>query len=160
MFTYSDPGGNHATGTMTWYLTQSHYPDTEPTSPCPILLIPSARLRSDKYQFDKLMVWLNGEPNSRSPIQEGGLRCTDSATTPGVSIVPWQIVKDHITAKHLGDGWMSTTFIPSMGDQRIQTSPVHTWSNQTNTWRFLARHSALLGLGKDWLTQCQNNVNE
>ena len=27
---------------MTWYLTQSHYPDTEPTSPCPILKMPIA----------------------------------------------------------------------------------------------------------------------
>ena len=40
-----------ATGTVNCYLTQLHYPDTEPTSPCPILIMPSARLGSDKYQF-------------------------------------------------------------------------------------------------------------
>ena len=29
-----------------------------------------------------------------------------------------------------------------------------------NTCRFLARYSALLGYGKDWLAQCQDNVTE
>ena len=33
------------------HTTQSYYPDTEPTSPCPILIVPSAWLGSDKYQF-------------------------------------------------------------------------------------------------------------
>ena len=36
-----------ATGTVTCYPTQSHYPDTEPTSHCPILIMPSARLGRD-----------------------------------------------------------------------------------------------------------------
>ena len=31
--------------------TQSHYPDTEPTSLCPILIMPSAWLGTGKYQF-------------------------------------------------------------------------------------------------------------
>ena len=31
--------------------TQSHYPDTERTSPCLILIMPSAGLGSNKYQF-------------------------------------------------------------------------------------------------------------
>ena len=39
--------------TMTQYPTQSHYPVTELTSPCAILLMSSTRLGSDKYQFDK-----------------------------------------------------------------------------------------------------------
>ena len=39
------------------------------------------------------------------------------------------------------------------------------WSIQTNVlemyiYRFLARHPALLGWGKDWLAQCQDNVTE
>ena len=38
------------------------------------------------------------------------------------------------------------------------------WCSQTNdfnigTCRFLARYSALLGLSKDWLAQCQHNNN-
>ena len=37
-------------------LDQLHFPDTELTSPCRILLMPHARLGSDKYQFDKSLV--------------------------------------------------------------------------------------------------------
>ena len=43
--------GRQASSSMTWYPTQSHYPDTEPASPCSILIMPSARLGNDKYQF-------------------------------------------------------------------------------------------------------------
>ena len=43
--------GHQATGTMTCYPTQSLYPDIEPTSPWPILIMPSTRLESDKYRF-------------------------------------------------------------------------------------------------------------
>ena len=39
------------TSTMTCYPTQSHYPDPELNSLCPILIMPSASLGSDKYQF-------------------------------------------------------------------------------------------------------------
>ena len=46
---------HQAAGTMTCYPTQAHYPDTEPTSPCPIIIMPSARLGSDKYRF--LSLW-------------------------------------------------------------------------------------------------------
>ena len=62
--------------TMTCYPTPSHYPDTEPPSPCPILILLSARLWSDKHQ----LVWLNQDlkmqgqdPNpwpSDSPISQ------------------------------------------------------------------------------------------
>ena len=41
------------------YRIQSHYPDTEQTCPCLIILFPSAKLGSDKYQFDKLLAGLN-----------------------------------------------------------------------------------------------------
>ena len=40
--------GHQATGTMTCYPTQSHYPDPEWTNHCPILIMPSTRLGSDK----------------------------------------------------------------------------------------------------------------
>ena len=42
---------HQSTGTMTCYPTQSHYPVTDPTSHCPILIMLSARLWSNKYQF-------------------------------------------------------------------------------------------------------------
>ena len=31
---------------------------------------------------------------------------------------------------------------------------------QIDTWRFLAKRSALLGYGKDWFAQCQDIVIE
>ena len=54
-------------GTMTQYPTQAHYPDTDVISPCRILLMPSTRLGSDKYQFYKTLFWLERKPNSGSP---------------------------------------------------------------------------------------------
>ena len=57
--------GEWATSTMTLYHTKSYYLDTEPTSPCPILIMPSTWLGSDKYQFlshwlDSTRVWTYG----------------------------------------------------------------------------------------------------
>ena len=42
-----------------WYPTQSHYPDTEPARPCPIIIMLSTWLGSDKYKFYKPLVWLD-----------------------------------------------------------------------------------------------------
>ena len=53
------PLGHQATSTMIWYPTQSHYRDTEPISPFPILVMPSTCLGSDKYQFYKSLVWFD-----------------------------------------------------------------------------------------------------
>ena len=55
----SAPLRNQATSTVSWYPTQLHYPETEPTSPCPILIMPSNWLVSDMYQFYKSLVWLD-----------------------------------------------------------------------------------------------------
>ena len=63
------PLGNQAVITMTWFPTQSHYPDTEPSSNCPIVM-PSTGLGSDKYQFDKSLVWLDRGLNPRSPTHK------------------------------------------------------------------------------------------
>ena len=41
----------HRWETMNWYPTQSPYPDTDLTSLCPVWIMPSARLGSNKYQF-------------------------------------------------------------------------------------------------------------
>ena len=43
--------GHQVARTMTCYPNHSHSHDTEPTSPCPILIMPSVRLGNDKYQF-------------------------------------------------------------------------------------------------------------
>ena len=45
------PLGNQAAGIITQYPPHSHYPDTDLTSPCPILIMLSARLGSDNNQF-------------------------------------------------------------------------------------------------------------
>ena len=64
------PLDNRAAGAMTQYPTQSHYPDIEQTSPCLILLMLNMCLGSDKYQFDKSLVWVDREPNSWAPTRE------------------------------------------------------------------------------------------
>ena len=61
---------DQAAGTITRYPTQWHYPDIMLTSPCPILLMPSARLDSDKYQFYKSLSQLGWYSNSRHCTQE------------------------------------------------------------------------------------------
>ena len=53
---YSPASLEHqATGTMTCYPTQSHYPNTEPTSPLPFLIMPNVSLGSDKYQWNLIL---------------------------------------------------------------------------------------------------------
>ena len=52
------------------YPTESHYHDTELTSPGHILLMLSARLGSDKYQFCKSLVRLDQESNSQPSARE------------------------------------------------------------------------------------------
>ena len=45
------PLGDQATGTITQYLAQSHYPDIVLTRACRILAMPRTRLGSDKNNF-------------------------------------------------------------------------------------------------------------
>ena len=58
------PLWNQTTSTMNWYPTQSHCPDTEPTSPCPILTMQSNWFSSDRFKschwFDSTRVWTQG----------------------------------------------------------------------------------------------------
>ena len=76
------PWRNQDACTLTWYPTQSPYPDTERTSPCFILVMLSAWLRSDKYHFYKSLVWLDWQ--KKLPISNTRSLCsTDSATAPG-----------------------------------------------------------------------------
>ena len=50
------PLGDQATSAMTWYPTQSHYPDIEPTSHCPLLIMQSIWLGIGKFQFKSLWI--------------------------------------------------------------------------------------------------------
>ena len=81
------PLGNQATSTMTWYPTQWHWTDTEPTSHFPILIMPSNRLESDEYQFqshwfDLTRVWTHNLLLDRS-LKTGGWRSAHSDTLTG-----------------------------------------------------------------------------
>ena len=68
---------NRNVSSITWYLTQSHYADTELTSPFSILLMPSVRLGSDEYQFYKSLVW----PDQKTPgLPHMGLGSTEWVT--------------------------------------------------------------------------------
>ena len=53
------------TSIMMWFPTTIHYPNTELTSPCPRTVMPSARLDNDKYNFCKLLVWLDWDSKMR-----------------------------------------------------------------------------------------------
>ena len=56
--------------TMNQFPTQSYFPNTELTSPCFILLMPSARLGSVTYEVYMSLVWLDWDPISRSSAWE------------------------------------------------------------------------------------------
>ena len=56
---------DQATSTTIPFSTQSHYSDTELTSPWPILVMLSARLGNDRYQFCKSLVWVGKDLTSR-----------------------------------------------------------------------------------------------
>ena len=83
--------GNQAASTMTWYPTVSDYPGTEQTNPCPILILPSTSLGSDKNQFwshcfGSTKVWTHKVRILRSP-KTGDGRSTNLAILSGM---PWK----------------------------------------------------------------------
>ena len=61
----------------------NQHPDTEPTSPCPIPIMPSTWLGNDKCPFYKALVWLDyGFETIFSRMWD---KCSiDSATAPGL----------------------------------------------------------------------------
>ena len=64
------PLGNQGTSTMTRFPTQSHYPDTDPTSHCPILIMQSTWVGSNKYNFYNSLVGLDQGSSPRSPARK------------------------------------------------------------------------------------------
>ena len=78
------PPGDQIAGVMIQIPTQSHNSDidTEPTSGYTLLLMPSARLGSEKYKFGKPLLWLGCDSNSRPSAQES---CTLSDSV----IIAW-----------------------------------------------------------------------
>ena len=57
-----------------------HYPDTEPTSPCSILVMPSTKLSHSNYQFYKSLLWLCWDSNSWPSAREGCAQHTGPVT--------------------------------------------------------------------------------
>ena len=71
--------GDLSISTIIRYPTQSYYfSDTELTSPCPILVMPSARLDNNMCQFCKSLIWLDWDSNSQT-FCNGSLRSTETA---------------------------------------------------------------------------------
>ena len=56
------PVRDQAAGVVTQHRTHSYYPNTALVSSCPILLLQSARLTSDEYQFHKSFDLTNWKP--------------------------------------------------------------------------------------------------
>ena len=57
--------GYQAVNAITQYPTQSYYPNTVLTSPCPVILMASTRLGSDKYQLStSLAMWIVAKKES------------------------------------------------------------------------------------------------
>ena len=75
------PLGNQAISTRSWY--QSHYSDTKPTSSCPILIMPSIWLGSNKCQFYESLVWLNRR-FELTISRTRNVCSTEAATVPGL----------------------------------------------------------------------------
>ena len=79
------PWQYQATGTLPRLPTQSHHRDTELTSPCPIPVLPSTRLRSDKYKFGKSSSWLWKCARSKPSAWWEACALTDSERYDGFS---------------------------------------------------------------------------
>ena len=74
--------GNQATSTLSQCPTQWHYPDTELVCPCPMRIMPSAMMGSDKYKFLQIIgltqLWFE-----LPFFHTGSLHYTKSATASG-----------------------------------------------------------------------------
>ena len=57
--------GDQVGSIMTWYPTESHYPETEPISPCSILVILNDKYKFLSYWFDSTRNWTAHLPQAR-----------------------------------------------------------------------------------------------
>ena len=112
---------------MKRYPTQSHYPDTELTSPCPILLMPTTKLGSDKYQFYKSLVWLDYEPKSQTRDLNSATAqhiisgCVQTCDTAHI----WQLYRASLVERSKGSHDLiscSVTFILILSDPALALS--------------------------------------
>ena len=87
--------GNQATSTMTCYPTQSHYADTEPTSPCPILIMLSVCKEVTNINFKVIGLTRLGFGNVRSRFEPMTFKVPDLPEweLDALLIQPPQLVK-------------------------------------------------------------------
>ena len=93
-----------AAGAMTYYPTQSHCPNTEPSNPYPILIIPGARLGIHKYQFKSH--WFDSTRTRTRKVQTRSRvfqtsRPTHSAMPSGPTLASKFIKRAHPCEWHL-----------------------------------------------------------
>ena len=128
------PLGDQATSSITWYLTQSHYPDTEPTSPCLILIMPSARLGSDQYKF--VTHWFDSLRHKRLVVSLG------SSDGPCMRLVPvtslWSIPPPcHVFLSAVQLSWpqASLTWPPGRAHSPVPSTGSH-MQGPVEGWRY------------------------
>ena len=132
-FYSATPVRDQGANTMTWYPTQSHYPDTEPTSTCPVLIIPNIWLGSDKHQFDKSLVWLDHWfesmiSHTRDPCS------TDSATAPRKQKKQVSLKGSYLVNSCITDDLFASSIPYPLPNHPLPLSPAH-WSDITMvTW--------------------------
>ena len=78
----------------TWYPTQSHYDDTEPTSPSPILIMKNACLKSDTCPFFKSLVWLDRSSNPCVRIPPSPKTGDGCSTHSAIPSAVWYVMYD------------------------------------------------------------------
>ena len=165
------PLRNQTGSTMTQYPVQSHYPDTEPTSPSPILLRPSTMLGSNKHQFYKSPVWLDWVLNSQSLAREAPC-FTNLATTQSLlkkrsdnqsgaqstnQSALW--VQTEVTLT--GDGWRWFLLAPAEGDQEGAEQQQHDADGTGNTGDDiveLVTPGSVIGGVHDAASHCQKHI--
>ena len=110
--------------TSTWYPIQSHYPDIGPTSACPILLMLSAWLGSDKHKYFRH--WFGF-----TSVQTGGFESQD-------------LPKRTTDARLISDVQPSPSGIPTCKFQRGILGESNQWLIVSYTCRSLTWQSELL----------------
>ena len=150
------------------YPNQLHYPDTEATSPCPILIMPRARLGRDKYQVIGLtrLGFKNCRLRTRTRSRRTGGGCsTHSATQTGVE---WQCVcmgcsnRCIVACAHLGNGTSRRTV--TLEAPLLRTNdPVRYEAVLHSCWKSLMGGSETVSTHGDfillsqWTSGCQQN---
>ena len=118
--------GQQAARTMTCYPTQSHYPDTEPTCPCSILIMPKYQTRKRQVSIVKSLLWLHQKSN---PWPSDSLICQHRRQTL------YSFSNNHISNKNSRwDAQMSCVSASHFGVSLNAKTQVWTWVESNNNY--------------------------